>query len=276
MGIGFGCHGSTWELDYDKETDYLDHIVDVVESAGFKGIDVQISLLGKFKDSPESLKEELDKRGLQLAALTLPFNWKNKQESEEERKLADYYMAFLKHFPNALMNVAPRVGPSRNNLLERQKEIIQCANSLARRAYDRGITCSFHPSSPPTSYFRIEGDYRFLFEELDTQFIGYTPDAGHIAFGGMNVVNIFKKYLPFIKHVHFKEVASGPKWKKMGEGDIDFPAIVGMLTEYGYQGWIMVEEETTESTKNPDQAIMDISKFVKRQLKPIVKERNPR
>lgn len=34
--IKCGCHGSTLELDYDKETDYLDHIVSVVKQAVLK------------------------------------------------------------------------------------------------------------------------------------------------------------------------------------------------------------------------------------------------
>ena len=63
MSIKFGCHGSTWELDYDRETDYLDRIMDTVKKADFKGIDVQVALLGRYKNSPEKLKEELDKEG---------------------------------------------------------------------------------------------------------------------------------------------------------------------------------------------------------------------
>jgi inosose dehydratase len=269
--IKFGCHGSTWEIDYDKETDYLDHIISVVKKAGFKGIDVQISLLGRFQNAPERLKEELEKNGLKLAALTLPFSWMEHEESEEERKLADHYLDYLKHFPNAVMNIAPRVGPNRDNLLERQGDIIHCANALAKRAYVRGIQCSFHPSSPPTSYFRNEKDYQVLFEGLDTRYIGYTPDAGHIAFGGMNVVDIIKRNLPIIKHVHIKDASLKPEWKKMGEGDIDFPQIVKILTEYGYQGWIMVEEETKESDAFPDDAVLNIGTYVRNQLEPVVK-----
>ncbi|MFC0273383.1 sugar phosphate isomerase/epimerase family protein [Metabacillus herbersteinensis] len=271
MSILFGCHGSTWELDYDKETDYLGHIISVVEKAGFKGIDVQVSLLGRFKNAPELLKEELAKRGLELAALTLPFSWSNHQETEEERKLADYFMEYLKHFPNAIMNIAPRVGLNRDHLLERQRDIIQCANALAKRAYDQGIVCSFHPSSPPTSYFRTEEDYKVLFEGLDSRYIGYTPDAGHIAFGGMDVVNIYKKYLPWIKHVHFKDASFKPEWKTMGEGAIDFPQIVSMLAEHCYKGWIMVEEETKESEANPDNAVVNIGDYMRNHLAPIVK-----
>ncbi|GKW45272.1 MULTISPECIES: sugar phosphate isomerase/epimerase [unclassified Planococcus (in: firmicutes)] len=269
MTIKYGCHGSTWELDYDKKSDYFPEIADVVEYAGFQGVDIQVSLLGRFKGDPQALKKELDQRSLQLAALTIPFNWLEPQETEEEKALADYYIEYIKHFPNALLNVAPRTGNLRENLVNRQQNIIRCANQLAKRAHEQGVLCSFHPNSPAGSVFRLKEDYEILFEGLDTNYISYTPDAGHIVFGGMDALEIFKKYLPFIKHVHFKDATKDFQWRKMGTGDIDFPAIVQLLTDSGYDGWIMVEEETEESTANPKQAVVDISKYVNSNLKPI-------
>ena len=116
MAIKYGCQGSTWVLDYDKEVDMLDEIMDTVKLAGFKGIDMQVALLGKYKDSPERLQEALDKRGLQLVALTHPFAFEDGKESAAERESADYYINYLRNFPNAIMNVPSRIGPNRDNL----------------------------------------------------------------------------------------------------------------------------------------------------------------
>lgn len=267
MAIKYGCQGSTWVLDYDKEADFLNQIMDTVNKAGFKGIDVQVALLGRYKDSPEHLKEELDKRGLELAALTLPFSFEDGKESPIEREAADYYINYLQQFPNAILNVPSRIGPDRDNLLERQKEIINASNRLGKRAYENGVGASFHPLSSATSYFRTEEDYAVLFEGLDTRYIGYTPDAGHITFGGMNAVDVIRKALPLIRHVHLKDGTTDFVWKKMGLGDIDFPTIVNSLKEFGYKGWIMVEEETEEANVNTEQVILDIGDYVRKNLK---------
>lgn len=271
MPIKFGCQGTTWVLDYDLESDNLNDLMDTVEEAGFKGIDVQIALLGRYKDKPEMLKEELERRGLELAALTVPFTWENDVESADEKKLADYYINYLKHFPGAILNLPARNGPNRDNLLKRQQDIISCANAVGKRAYENGIVASFHPASPKTSYFRYEEDYTVLLEGLDTKYIGYTPDAGHITFGGMDALELIKKYLPIIRHVHFKEATNDFVWKKMGEGDIDFPGIVKALMDYNYKGWIIVEEETAEAATNTHQVVMDIGDYVETNLMPIVK-----
>ncbi|MEK4803367.1 MULTISPECIES: sugar phosphate isomerase/epimerase family protein [Oceanobacillus] len=272
--IKFGCHGCTWELDYDKEEDYLDDIMDTVANVGFKGIDVQVALLGRHKNDPERLKDALDKRGIELAALTIPFSWEHDEETKEEKERADYYINYLSHFPNPILNLPARNGKNRDDLLKRQKQIINCANSVGMRAFEKGITASFHPASPATSYFRTKEDYDVLFDGLDRRFIGYTPDAGHIRMGGMNPVEVVRDNLDIIKHVHIKDCSSTLEWRKMGTGDIDFPALVQTLVDYGYSGWIMTEEETEETFENPTKTVNQIRNYVVHTLEPVIYAKN--
>ena len=53
MEIKFGCHGSTWVLDYDIEKDIMDTIMDNIKNAGFTGLDMQVALLGKYRNDPK-------------------------------------------------------------------------------------------------------------------------------------------------------------------------------------------------------------------------------
>ncbi|MEK4803361.1 MULTISPECIES: sugar phosphate isomerase/epimerase family protein [Oceanobacillus] len=272
MAIEFGCHGSTWVLDYDVEADIMDKIMDDVQRGGFTGLDMQVALLGRYKNEPKRFKEELDKRGLKLASLTLPHSFIDGKSSQNERELQDYYFKYLNHFPGAILNVPSRVGPNRDNLLQRQKEIIKGANELGKRAYENGIVTALHPISYKTSYWIYKEDYDVLFNGLDPKYMGYTPDVGHIQFGDMNPVEIIKEALPLIKHVHFKDASIKHEWKKMGEGDIDIPQCVQVLKDYGYDGWMIVEEETPEAQTNTSEVIIEIGKYVERNLYPIIKD----
>lgn len=272
MGIKFGCHGYTWQMSYDKHKDELPHILSVIEQGGFKGLDTQVALLGRYYDNPLMLKKDMEDRNLELAALTLSLTWREKDETDEERRQADYFIDYLKLFPNALLNVVPQPGVNRDNLEERQRNILSCVNALAERAQDKGIVTSFHPNSPSGSVFRTREDYEVLFDGLDTRVIGYTPDAGHIAAGGMNAPEIIETYSSLIKHVHFKDAATDHVWMAMGEGVIDFPRIVRHLRDTGYNGWIMVEEESEKAVADPDGAMLENSKYVKEQLLPIVEK----
>ena len=270
MTISIGCHGSTWDLDYDKESDRLDKILDVIAECGLDGLDAQIALLGHYRTQPERLRESMERRGLTLAALTVPFTWPAEEETPEERSLADEFIAFAKHFPGALLNVPPRVGPNRDNLLARQKAIMSSANAMARRSADQGVLASFHPSSPDTSYFRTGDDYRIMFDLIDGDYLGWTPDLGHIARGGMDAVAEVMAHRSFVKHVHIKDYGTLPQpgWRKMGTGDIDFVRLARELCQTGYDGWIMVEEETEQSAANPDEAVRDIADYVSKRLRP--------
>jgi inosose dehydratase len=270
MSMKFGCHGYTWQLSYETQSDNLPHIMDVIAESGFKGLDTQVVMLGRFYNEPLLLKEELERRNLELAALTLSLEWLHAGETEEERRTADYFVEYLGHFPNALLNVVQKPGDNRENLHQRQHNVLKCVNDLARRAMDKGIITAFHPNSPPGSVFRNEEDYKIMFEGLDSNVIGYTPDAGHIACGGMDVADVYETYRSFIKHVHFKDASTDYVWKAMGEGVIDFPRIVRNLRDTGYSGWIMVEEESEKAVADPDSAMMENSKYIKDQLIPLL------
>jgi inosose dehydratase len=119
-----------------------------------------------------------------------------------------------------------------------------------------------------------------LFDGLDSRYVGFAPDTGHIARGGMDVVELFETYRSLIKHIHFKDIAAGGgasdggaaggEWTAMGAGTIDFPRIVTRLRDTGYTGWIMVEEESFEAETDPDAAAGKNGIYLRQSLLPIV------
>ncbi|GMA09366.1 xylose isomerase [Tetragenococcus halophilus subsp. flandriensis] len=268
----FGCHGITWVLDYDKEIDFLDDILDTVSQNGFKTVDIIYATLGKYKNDPEALKKSLDKRNLKLGAFTVPFSWENDEETKEEQQLADFCINYLSKFPDTILNLPVRPGKNRDNLLKRQKQIINCANTVGKRASHKGVKASFHPATPGNSYFKNKSDYQVLFDNLNTKYIGYTPDTGHIEAAGMNSLKIIKDNYDIIRHVHLKDCSRSLEWTEMGTGIVDFPQIIKFLNEKGYDGWIMVEEETPESPKKPGKTVENMSVYVHKNLLPIINE----
>lgn len=273
MSITFGSHCSTFELDYDKESDNFPHIMDVVKESGLKGIDSQISLLGRFLKDPLWLKDEYDKRGLAPVSLTVPFTWGDFHESDEEKERADYFIGFAKKLSdNTILNIVPRSGPNRDDVVQRRKQILSCANAVAKRAKDRGVDCSFHPCSPLTSYIRTSEDYEVMFDLIDSSCLGWTPDVGHIFYGGMDVLNVIKDHASMVRHVHFKDASKGPVWSTLGEGDIPFEKIIVFLHQYGYKHWIMMEEETADSSANPERAVRRIGRYVEEHFIPLVED----
>ena len=251
--IKYGCQTYTWQMSHEKYSQRLDHIISVVAESGFAGIESEVCMLGPYNEAPAKLAADMSARGLTLGAICLVCDWLGPKETGEELAEADRVIDMLKtHFPGTLLALCQMPQADRSDLRRRQDNCIACCNAIGTRAADKGIQSVMHPNSPPGSVFRVEEDYKILMDSLDTSLVGYAPDAGHIAKGGMDPVAIFKEYASVIGHVHFKDMTEDGIWAEMGAGAIDFAAIVSGLEACGYQGWIMIEDESPRAEVDPD------------------------
>ncbi|MFJ5761340.1 sugar phosphate isomerase/epimerase family protein [Neobacillus sp. NPDC093182] len=266
MTLKFGCQTYTWQMSYEKYKDKVSDILDSIQKAGFQGVEAEVCMLGPYSNSPERLVEALQSRNLQLAALTLALPWQNGKETEDEKQEANHLLNYLSYFPEARLILVQLPGKDRSNLLERQRNCLKCVNTVAERAHNLGIINTYHPNSPNGSVFRTAEDYDVMFAGLDTRYVGYCPDSGHIANGGMDVMKVFQTSRSLIKHVHFKDISGKKEWRTMGEGIIDHTGIVNFLRKTSYDGWILVEEESTWSKSNPNAAAIKNGQYVQRYL----------
>jgi len=268
--IKFGCQFYTWQMSGNRYSGKLPDILNIVKPAGFAGIESEPGMLGSYYDDPSTLKDLLAQYNLQLGAIAFVCNWVNPEETEQERSEAERVFNYVEAFPGAHLVLVQAPGNDRSNLRQRQQNLISCVNAIAARAVDRGLNCSYHPNSPDGSVVRIEDDYEIFLNALDSNVVGFAPDTGHIARGGMDVVKILKTYRTLIRHVHFKDITTSGAWTGMGAGIIEFPGIVAMLKDTGYTGWIMIEEESPEAEVDPNTATTKNGEYLQRSLLPIV------
>jgi inosose dehydratase len=268
--IKFGCQFYTWQMSGNRYSGKLPHILNVVKPAGFAGIESEPWMLGSYYDDPPMLNDLLAQLNLQLGAIAFVCDWANSDETEQERSEAERVFQYAKSFPGAQLVLCQMPGKDRSHLRQRQQNLISCVNTVAARAVDQGLVCSYHPNSPEGSVFRTEDDYKILFDGLGSDLVGFAPDTGHIVKGGMDVTKILETYRSLIRHIHFKDIAASGGWTAMGAGIIDFPRIVRMLKETGYSGWIMIEEESPDAEVDPDTATTKNGEYLRQSLLPIV------
>lgn len=268
--IRIGCQTYSWQMSGGRYVGALPHITQIMRTAGFAGIEPETGMLGKYYDDPAGLRDVLDQQGLQLGALTLVPDWTGPRESEAELRETERVFSYLEAFPEAHLMLVQMPGTDRRDLRRRQQYAIDCINAVGRRAASRAIVTSFHPNSPPGSLFRFREDYEILFDGLDRQVVGFAPDTGHIAKGGMDVGELFEAYRPLIRHVHFKDITGGGDWAAMGAGVIDFPRIVRALRDTDFAGWIMLEDESSAAKRDPDAATLRSGEYLQRTLLPLL------
>ena len=268
--VRFGCQFYTWQMSGARYVGQLPHITQVIAAAGFAGIEPETGMLGAYYADPAALKAVLEQQALALGALTLVPNWLEPAETEQERAEAERVFNYLGAFPGTRLILVQMPGQDRAHLRQRQQNAMACINAVAARAADWGIACSYHPNSPPGSVFRTLEDYQILLDGLDSRVISFAPDTGHVAKGGIDVLALFETYRPLIQHVHFKDMNAAGEWTAMGAGVIDFPRIVTRLRDTGYDGWIMVEEESAAAETDPDGATTQNGGYLRKVLLPLV------
>jgi inosose dehydratase len=91
--------------------------------------------------------------------------------------------------------------------------------------------------------------------------VGLLFDSGHMTFAGGDAVAMLAKHVGRVCHVHCKDVrpqvinmARNRDWSFLesvingaftvpGDGAVDFEALIGLLRDSGYRGWLVVEAE---------------------------------
>ena len=91
--------------------------------------------------------------------------------------------------------------------------------------------------------------------------VGLLFDTGHMTFAGGDAVAMLTKHVARVCHVHCKDVrpaviklARNRNWSFLesvingaftvpGDGVVDFPGVIQVLRDAGYEGWLVVEAE---------------------------------
>lgn len=255
----FGCQTYPWKMG-KKYFGEVPHMLEVASRAGFQSLEAEIDMLGEYFDKPEELKVLLDTYHMKFAALVLHQDWEGACQTEEEAALSEKAIAFVQHFPLAKVMLSHHAGTTPRGegeaLAQRRRNLISCMADVAAQAAEAGIVCCFHPNSAKNSLFRTAEDYEVLFALLEPTAIGWAPDVGHLENGGIDALKLMKEHRNLIRHVHFKDRVAENTWAVMGQGTIDYPAIMDYLAETGYKGWIMVEDESPAAEQDSDKVVM--------------------
>lgn len=128
---------------------------------------------------------------------------------------------------------------------------------LSELAAARGITAVLHPHVGTMVETADE-----VTRVLAGSTIALCLDTGHLLIGGTDPVQLVRDHADRIDHVHAKDVRTdiarrvragelgytdavrGGIYTRLGDGDVDFAAIVTSLTAAGFDGWYVLEQDT--------------------------------
>lgn len=181
-------------------------------------------------------REELDTVGLEVAGAHVIIE---RMEAEWEDVLA-----FQKALKNPLL-VAP-IPPNGCEGEAGYRDAAQRLNRLGERISGEGMRLAYHnhewefaPFGPGQSC-----GMDILLAETDPRWVHFEVDTAWATYGGWDVVRMLREHSERVELIHAKEVTVADKSEPaMGEGDVDFPAVVALAKE---NDWPFVVEYESE------------------------------
>lgn len=271
--------------DLGKENTF-EQCVSEMALAGFTGSEVG----NKYPKDPEVLKKALELRGVEICnqwfssfLITKPFE---KVEKEFRAQLT-----FLKAMGAKVIGASeqsysvqgqmdtPVFGHKYEMNDEEWDTFCTGMNKLGKIAKEEyGIALTFHHHMGTVVQSLAEVDR--MMENTDPEYVSLLFDTGHFTYCGEDPLEVVKKYVHRIKHVHLKdirpEVVEQVKKENMsflagvragaftipGDGCINYDPIFKVLEDAGYEGYMVVEAEQDPAKANPLEYAIRARKFI--------------
>jgi inosose dehydratase len=134
--------------------------------------------------------------------------------------------------------------------------MFQMFSEIDKICEDNGLQNVLHPHLQTT--VETKDDVNRVLDGCDVK---WCLDTGHMAIGGVDVVDFAKKAFARVGHVHLKDVnlsksksvlarqesiMSGVQkglFTPLGSGDVPIADVIRTLESAGYQGWYVIEQD---------------------------------
>lgn len=203
------------------ENPNLEEMLQEIKEPGYEGVEFaqHLEKLG----SPHELKKMLDEANLEVVCLA----------NGDLKQRIDYGVV---------------LGAKHLLIVEEKPEYVEKMAAYAS-AYDIDLVLHPHMGGVETE----EDIDRFLAKSPHSKFC---PDVAHLTVIGSDPIEVIKKYADRIVYVHLKDwgPACGREkdyWRgfcELGKGIVDVPGTINALEEINYEGWLMVELDSTQKS----------------------------
>jgi inosose dehydratase len=273
--VKIGVNPITWTNDDVPELGGdtpLETCLRETRQAGYAGTE----LGGKFPRTPRELKSVLDEHGLVLVS-----GWYDgrcaEKDVEAEFAAATPHLQLLKDL-GCRDVVYADTSLGRHGAIWQpisQRPVLDAAEwpgygrkltALAEKMADFGVRMAFHHHMGTI----VETDAEIgLLMQHTGEAVGLLYDTGHCVFSGGDPLALIKRHVDRVVHVHCKDARPAILQKARvedmsfmgavlagiftvpGDGFIGYPAILSVLAEHGYSGWLVVEAEQDPKKADP-------------------------
>jgi sugar phosphate isomerase/epimerase len=256
--IKVGCQTFTWEMLGDGWRGSADDLLSAISGAGYQGIEITERMIGAYRDRPEAFAKALREHGLTLVSYACgsASGFTEEAALDSDFAMAERAIAFAGAFPGAHVSFGSATLTSEGPRDQKFATAARFYNGAAARGQRVGVPVAVHPSSHHNTLLLSRDDYDRMFALLDSEVVGWVPDTGHILRGDQDILDTLRSYRDRIRYVHLKDVDANGEWQMLGAGICDTRAVIeAVRTAPHFNGWLVLEEESTEAGRDPAAAV---------------------
>lgn len=261
FGIFEPGFGETRQLPWPR-------VLDAIAEAGYEG--TELGPYGYLPTDPVVLAAELDRRGLALGSSFVPVALGDRDAREaavaEVLKVGGLLAAM--GVPEVILADAgdttrkAQAGRHPQGWTDAQWEsaigTIEAVEEALRQRWGMRVVVHHHVGT----YLETPEEVEQLLDRTVPGRVDLLLDTGHYVFGGGDPVDLVRRRGDRVRYVHYKDLDAGrlaevhregldmqAAWRRgvfvpIGQGCVDFPALTGLLRDRGYEGWVIVEQDT--------------------------------
>jgi inosose dehydratase len=242
----------------------LDVALSEGKSIGYEGFE----LGNKFPREPKALRDVLARHGLALVSGWYSGRLARRSVAEEIEAVGPHLRLLAENGANVMVygEVADAIQGAPQPLYQRPRFFGEPAwreygdklTAFGRHLLQHGVRLGYHHHMG--AYVEAPSDVDRLMAATGDE-VGLLFDSGHMTFAGGDAVEMLRKHVARVCHVHCKDVrpqvvrmARNRNWSFLqsvlngaftvpGDGSVDFPELLGVLHSHGYRGWLVVEAE---------------------------------
>ena len=245
---------------------------------GFHGVEPWANEMQNYlTQPPEVFKQVLDQSGMTISSIASSgeyFDTSKLQATLDGHAATAKYASYF-GVKALKANLGPRPG-SENLSVANAKILAKNLNEVGKRTLEHGIKFAFHPHAWTIVERRPEVD--MILEMTNPKLVHLTVDTCHASVAGMEPAKFVRDHYARVAHMHLKDTLpvwgaakgwQGPTptkeeeaamakklglppsrdaiYQPLGAGGVDFPAVMSVLRERNYDGWITLNFNFVDS-----------------------------
>ena len=242
-----------------------------IAEAGYTG--TELGPYGFLPQDKELIRSTLDELGLTLLSAYVQINLVDPSAKQDEydetlqssKLLSDLRCEWVVLSDALFVNDnrfkrAGRIRPEDGLSEEQWDSFVKSANDYGKLALEEyGLKAVYHPHVG--AWIETSDEVDRLMNETDDRYVNLCLDTAHCMYGGDDPIDVAKRWGSRLKYLHLKECDSdvlqtvrANEWDyfkgvevnvfpELGQGSVDFPALLDVLKDIDFDGWAVVEQD---------------------------------